>query len=1241
MTSSPFDHPRFQYISTLGSGGMGEVYLARDQIDTSLVAIKIAKNENAHPLDRERFFRELQSLASFDHPHIPQFVSSGEYLGAPFYAMEVLWGLTWNQIHGSSPISEAELRWCFPLFEQLLDTLAHLHKNRWLHRDIKPSNLFISLPNSSTVMGETPEAITKESLLRHESPILKCLDFGLIKSFDDPEKDAKEPGTPAFLAPERAQPNEPYQPASDLYSFGVTLYQTITGELPFESLTESLKRKRSPKAPHLLSENCPPTLSQYILKLLSPEPSSRFKTAIEAKAELIKAFNPFPQRRRSLNKASFLGRRRESEQIEQAIENAKGGEKTLLVLDAPEGGGKTAILDHGAWIKNQLQWDQVHLIKASYLRDGSRDQGLKSMFKILLNTKARSNKNNSLPAAFESLTSSLGLKWEWNSSPEEESKSKNPALDSEQTYTQAIDLLSPSETEPALVLLLDNFQYSDPLDQEILRRFFLTPQSTRTLILLTMSSEVHDPSLNQFLKVLKTLTISGANIVELSLNPLSDESVDQMLEEMLGHEKPPEELIKEIHAQGPTWPSQIEESIRDLWIQNRLSEDSDGSWKFINSTADAPSTEQPTFLEEFQEIEKTVLGVAHLIGSKVDPSILNQYFEEHFQMGLEETDHILSKFIQTGILTRGKSHLKFGSSHFYSSCENLIPKSEQEEAHRRLAQLYRQKAESGLRSLFFPSAAHFERAGDFDQAIEYYIQFAREACSSGNDRRGRESFDRALELNPPDEQRLDVLEQLAKVLLRLGDEEKALACLRETASSRSGSELIPLLEEESKILQRRGELDQAEKLLIKCLDLSDQTDTNFPRLHYRIGCIHFDRGDLDKTREYFQSGLTQYETLNDRAGIGTIRMGLGMVAKRSGELKSSEDHLKASIASFEGVQKYQETASALNNLAIIERIQGKSSEAIQSLRRAIELRQSLGDRLGKAMCLNNLSRALWYRGELLSALEAAEEAHSHFRDLGHLRGVLTCSSNIGAYQLFQGQLTNSEEMLQQTLTLSKRLKDPRAELDTLTALALLEQTRGNTQAARNHFNDGHKIIGSITDPDFRAIFKSEWSLYLLKENWVSEAQEALNEAWSELQSDELTEAKGLLLLVKSELEVLNENFDSARDLAEEALSIFQKTGPGIQNAITHRLLAKIFRDSGPDWADRAETHFDLAYVTFEEMGARLELAETMVEMTRFWMYLEEFEEAEAQLEEAINIFQESGAHQRIQQLEKEEDLPWQ
>ena len=274
----------YEVVSRLGAGGMGEVYRARDTRLDRIVAIKVLPHDRVSDAEaRGRFEREAKAIAALSHPNICAIHDVGfDTSTSPYLVMELLEGQTLQERLLRGPLDVDQV---VEYGAALADALEAAHARGLIHRDLKPANIFI------TSRG-----------------IPKILDFGLAKALarDDASATANEidvtrrrddpltelgttVGTVAYMSPEQLR-GEPLDVRSDLFSFGIVLYEMATGQRAFAGATSAVVSAailtREPPAPTSARPDLPPRLEETILKALEKDRNLRCQTAAELRADL-------------------------------------------------------------------------------------------------------------------------------------------------------------------------------------------------------------------------------------------------------------------------------------------------------------------------------------------------------------------------------------------------------------------------------------------------------------------------------------------------------------------------------------------------------------------------------------------------------------------------------------------------------------------------------------------------------------------------------------------------------------------------------------------------------------------------------------------------------------------------------------------------------------------------------------------------------------------------------------------
>ncbi len=271
----------YEVVEKLGEGGMGVVYKARDTRLGRLVAIKVVNAEFT-----QRFEREARAISALNHPHICTLYDVGVQQGASYLVMEYVEG---RPLRGPLPAGRA-----LPYAIQVCEALAAAHKAGIIHRDLKPENILLTTEGSVKVL-DFGLAKLQHAIAAHPTTAMLTLQGAVM-------------GTAAYMSPEQAK-GEPVDERSDIFSFGVVLYELLSGRRAFqrETLGATLAAVFTSDPPPL--RGAPPEIAGIIRKMLAKSREERYRSAEELRAHLEAAALPGLSRVQRLWLAPILGRK--------------------------------------------------------------------------------------------------------------------------------------------------------------------------------------------------------------------------------------------------------------------------------------------------------------------------------------------------------------------------------------------------------------------------------------------------------------------------------------------------------------------------------------------------------------------------------------------------------------------------------------------------------------------------------------------------------------------------------------------------------------------------------------------------------------------------------------------------------------------------------------------------------------------------------------------------------------------
>jgi predicted ATPase/serine phosphatase RsbU (regulator of sigma subunit)/tRNA A-37 threonylcarbamoyl transferase component Bud32 len=711
----------YQITEQLHESSNSLTYRAVRSGDRQSVIIKLLKQAYPPPERIARFKREYELTRGLNLPgviEVYRFITYGDRVAI---VLEDFGAESLAQLLHKQRFSLGEI---FPVAIQIIEILGEIHHRHIIHKDINPSNIVFN-PQTGQV---------------------KLIDFGISTLLSKENPSLSHPnvleGTLAYISPEQTgRMNRTTDYRTDFYSFGVTLYQILTGQLPFNN-TEPIDLVHShlakqPTPPQTLNPEIPETLGNIVLKLMSKNAEDRYQSAWGLKADLETCYaqwqtsgtiQPFPLGSQDISDRLHIpqklyGREQEVANLLAAFEriitpNEQQALTTELTLVSGYSGiGKTALVQeiykpitrsHGYFIAGKFDQFQRNIPYASLI------QAFRSLIKQLL-TESESE----IIQWREKLQTALGANGQVISEviPEIETIIGSQPPVPELTPTEAQNRFNFvfqnfitvfTQPEHPLAIFLDDLQWADSASLKLLQRVMTAPES-QYLFVIGAYRDNEVSAAHPLMLTLEEIKKEKANISEISLKPLALADVTQLIADTL-HQTPNQvqPLGELIQAKTGGNPFFITEFLKGLYGEGLLIFDAkNGEWQWdiqriqAQPIADNVVDLMAAKLNKLSPETQTALRLAACIGNEFDlrtlglvaarsnretARALNAAMDEGFILPLSENYNLIETDV-AGVPERLNIDYKFAHDRIQQAAYSLIPDPEKPSVHWQIGQL--------------------------------------------------------------------------------------------------------------------------------------------------------------------------------------------------------------------------------------------------------------------------------------------------------------------------------------------------------------------------------------------------------------------------------------------------------------------------------------------------------------------------------------------------------------------------
>ena len=1068
----------YEIASVIGRGGMGIVYKARDTRLDRDVAVKVLYPHFSGQKEyTKRFFREAQAVARIDHSNVVKIYEIGQEDDETcFIVMEFIDGRALSDMLEENMKMSAED--VLNIAIQVASGLECTHEQGVYHRDIKPGNIMITGDGAA-----------------------KILDFGLarVAGLSALTLTGNVMGTIDYIAPEQVL-NEKVDHRSDLYSFGVVLYEMLTGQRPFsghEAIAVIYQHiNDNPVPPSTHRPGLQAEIDQLVLTLLAKQSSDRYQSTsalltdlntcrdlvstdagqvtIRLESHPVQVGLPISRPHDEFH-TILIGRTDEQERLQEAVKQALAGQGRLTLLAGNEGTGKTRLAietleyadTQGMWtlfgscLYHEMSMPYHPFVEALSQRLSSARPGVSPVGYARLRSRILEETPD-----VAVLMPHIWTLQERRRLEERAPVSLNPEAEQQRLFQSIMYLMLLLAEDRGVVLCMDDLHWGDSGSVQLLH--YLTRQlAGRRLYLLATyrPEEVEGTDQKAEAPLAETLRrMNSEGLGEtIALSNLDETGVRTLVHEIVGSRAVPVSISDRVYRESGGNPLFVIEVLK-WWRDKTKPEEQDPDWTHLEQIVEDEDLVPPRIndlierrLSRLQDTERELLEVAAVGGTRFDVDDLASVTGTGRMDVLRQLDRLRRR--QGIILHVEGGTYRFSHGKIQDVLYHELPEALRQAYHAAWGQILLTREQAGEDVAVEMLATHLYKGGDEQQAIPYLKQAAEHAKQMSAFREARkywEQVDAALaQQDAPDTEKtqIEVDLKLGWVYYELGDLDDAInrykkvfGAAKQLGDMRAQADSLMAL---GILLRNRNQWNEALKLFEQSLLLYTRGNNQreIAVVHTHMGTISSWRGQWATAKQHYQIALEIMIDLDEIADIASITSNLGNVALAEGEDDAAIKYYEMSAQGHQQTDNILGIAEVDANLGMVYERTEQWEEALRFHKESVELFERMGNSRNLWNAYVNYARMLARISDLNLAEEICQKAKEILIGQGNQRGLAEARRVDGLIASLRGEWKTAIQRFDESEQLCQEARDPYGHGETLRERAFMLLRRGDAEQA--------------------------------------------------------------------------------------------------------------------------------------------------------------------------------------------------